>query len=105
METSFRPARGRGFLSQLALMLGQPKAIAFFVALLPTVIDLNRLNVFGYLQLVRGDVRADPGDHAVLCGAGLPCARLPGERAKRAAASTGGAAVIMVGAGVGVAVS
>ncbi|HEX4079395.1 MAG TPA: LysE family translocator [Rhizomicrobium sp.] len=46
------PARARrGFLSQLSLTLGNPKATAFFVALLPTVVDLHSLNGFGYLQL------------------------------------------------------
>jgi threonine/homoserine/homoserine lactone efflux protein len=50
--TDIVPADVRGgFLSQLALTLGNPKAIAFFVALLPTVIDLHHLNLSGYFQL------------------------------------------------------
>jgi len=43
---------GSGFFSQLAVTAGNPKGMAFFFALLPTVIDLTRLNVFGYLELV-----------------------------------------------------
>jgi threonine/homoserine/homoserine lactone efflux protein len=43
---------GRGFLAYLGLCLGNPKAIAFFVALLPVAVDPRRLNAIGYLQLV-----------------------------------------------------
>jgi threonine/homoserine/homoserine lactone efflux protein len=35
----------RDFASSLSLTLGNPKAITFFLALLPTVIDLRRLDV------------------------------------------------------------
>lgn len=42
---------GGGFWSQLALTLGNPKAIVMFVAILPTTIDLNRLKLASYLQL------------------------------------------------------
>ena len=41
----------RGFLTQLGITLSNPKAIAFFVALQPTAIDLSRLNMVGYLEL------------------------------------------------------
>ena len=41
----------QGFLSQLALTLGNPKAIGFFVALLPTLVDLKTLSFGGYLEL------------------------------------------------------
>jgi threonine/homoserine/homoserine lactone efflux protein len=41
----------RGFLAYLGLTLGNPKAIAFFVALLPVAINPRALNVIGYLQL------------------------------------------------------
>ena len=46
------PRRGGGFFAQLAVTAGNPKGMAFFFALLPTVIDLTRLNIFGYLELV-----------------------------------------------------
>ena len=42
----------RGFLTQMGITLSNPKAIAFFVALQPTAIDLNRLTFAGYLELV-----------------------------------------------------
>jgi len=41
----------RGFLAYLGLTLSNPKAIAFFVALLPVAINPRALNVIGYLQL------------------------------------------------------
>ena len=41
----------QSFLSQLSLTLGNPKPIAFFLALLPSVVDLHTLNVAGYLEL------------------------------------------------------
>jgi threonine/homoserine/homoserine lactone efflux protein len=43
---------GRGVLAYLGLTLGNPKAIAFFVALLPVAVNPRELNMFGYLQLV-----------------------------------------------------
>jgi threonine/homoserine/homoserine lactone efflux protein len=42
----------RGFLAYLGLTLGNPKAIAFFVALLPMAIDPRTLTAVGYLELV-----------------------------------------------------
>ena len=41
----------QGFLSQFALTLGNPKAIGFFVALLPTLIDLKALTPVGFAEL------------------------------------------------------
>jgi len=43
---------GRGFAAYLGLTLGNPKAIVFFVALLPLAINPRLLNAIGYLQLV-----------------------------------------------------
>lgn len=45
------PDTGSGFLAQLGLTLGNPKAIAFFVALLPTVVDLNHVTAISYAEL------------------------------------------------------
>jgi threonine/homoserine/homoserine lactone efflux protein len=42
---------GRGFLSYLGITLGNPKAIAFFVALLPVVVNPRTLGLTAYLQL------------------------------------------------------
>jgi threonine/homoserine/homoserine lactone efflux protein len=42
---------GRGFLAYLGLTLGNPKAIAFFVALLPVAVNPRELNLAGYVQL------------------------------------------------------
>ena len=42
---------GRGFIAYLGLTLGNPKAIAFFVALLPVAVNPRELNTIGYLQL------------------------------------------------------
>ena len=42
---------GRGFLAYLGLTLGNPKAIAFFVALLPVAVNPREINAVGYLQL------------------------------------------------------
>lgn len=43
---------GRGVVAYLGLTLGNPKAIAFFVALLPVAVNPRELNLIGYLQLV-----------------------------------------------------
>jgi threonine/homoserine/homoserine lactone efflux protein len=42
---------GRGFVAYLGLTLSNPKAIAFFVALLPVAVNPRELNVIGYFQL------------------------------------------------------
>lgn len=39
------------FTSGLTLTLGNPKAIAFFVALLPSIIDLERMTVLGFAEV------------------------------------------------------
>jgi threonine/homoserine/homoserine lactone efflux protein len=94
----------QSFLSQLALILGNPKTIAFFVALLPSFIDLNRLNIFGYLQLGATTCILIPA--IMLSYAALAShvrAFLTSVKARRRINKS--AAVIMVGAGVGVAVS
>jgi len=51
-ENEIVPAgSGRGFLSYLGITLGNPKAIAFFVALLPMAVNPRLLDLTGYLQL------------------------------------------------------
>jgi threonine/homoserine/homoserine lactone efflux protein len=42
---------GRLFLAGLAINVGNPKAIAFFLALLPTVVDLDTLTALGIAEL------------------------------------------------------
>jgi threonine/homoserine/homoserine lactone efflux protein len=44
-------ARGRLFLTGLAINLGNPKVIVFFLALLPTVVDLGALTPLGFAEL------------------------------------------------------
>ena len=39
------------FLGSFALTMGNPKVMVFFLAILPTVVDLSRLTVFDYLVL------------------------------------------------------
>jgi threonine/homoserine/homoserine lactone efflux protein len=43
--------RGRLFLTGVAINLGNPKVIVFFLALLPTVVDLGTLTPFGFTEL------------------------------------------------------
>jgi threonine/homoserine/homoserine lactone efflux protein len=40
------------FLGSLALTLGNPKTMIFFLAVLPTVVELKRLSVGGFLEIV-----------------------------------------------------
>jgi threonine/homoserine/homoserine lactone efflux protein len=94
----------RGFLAQFALTLGNPKAIAFFVALLPTVVDLSKITVLGYLQLAAVSCFVLPAvtlTYAALASRarGLFASVVARRRINRSAA------VVMVGAGVGVAMS
>ena len=43
---------GRLFLAGLAINLGNPKNVVFFLALLPTVVDLDTLTALGFSELV-----------------------------------------------------
>ncbi len=42
----------RLFLAGLALTLSNPKTMIFYLALLPTIIDLTRISLLGYFELV-----------------------------------------------------
>jgi threonine/homoserine/homoserine lactone efflux protein len=44
-------SRARLFLSSLTLTLGNPKAIIFYLALLPTAIDLTNMTVMTFLEV------------------------------------------------------
>jgi len=104
METVVAASARQGFLSQMSLTLGNPKAIAFFVALLPTVVDLKHLNAAGYLQLSLATAVLIPA--IMLAYAALAHqvrAFLTSRRARKGINRT--AAIVMAGAGVGVAVS
>jgi threonine/homoserine/homoserine lactone efflux protein len=94
----------QSFLSQLSLTLGNPKALAFFVALLPTVVDLHRLNALGYVQLSLATFVLIP--MIVLAYAAL-ASRVRGvltsRRARQSINKSAGA--ILVVAGIGVAVT
>ena len=99
------PASTRqSFFSQLSVTLGNPKAMAFFLAILPTVVDLNRLNAFGYGQLVLATVVLIP---AIMLSYAAAASQvrvfLTSKKARKGINKT--AAVVMFGAGAGVAVS
>ena len=104
MDTVVPASARQGFLAQMSLTLSNPKAIAFFVALLPTVVDLGRLNLFGYLQLCAATFVLIP---TITLSYAALASRVRGFLASRRARGrlNKGAAVIMAGAGVGVAVS
>ena len=93
-----------GFWSQLALTLGNPKAIVMFVAILPTAIDLNRLTLGGYFQLCVCTLLLIPGIEFLYAALADRARRfLAGPVARRR--MNKGAGAIMMGAGVGVVVS
>ena len=56
--TLMRPKGAQGerswrlFLGSLALTLGNPKTMVFFLAVLPSVVDLRRLTLLGYGEIV-----------------------------------------------------
>jgi threonine/homoserine/homoserine lactone efflux protein len=55
MEASGEVSRERPsqlFLGSLALTLGNPKTMIFFLAVLPTVVELKSLSVTGFLEIV-----------------------------------------------------
>jgi threonine/homoserine/homoserine lactone efflux protein len=44
-------SRARLFLSSLTLTLGNPKAIIFYLAILPTVVDLPNMTIMAFLEV------------------------------------------------------
>jgi threonine/homoserine/homoserine lactone efflux protein len=48
-DSSQRPSRL--FLGSLALTMGNPKTMVFFLALLPTVVHLDQLSVTGFVEI------------------------------------------------------
>lgn len=55
LEVAQAPRRERPlqlFVGTLALTLGNPKTMVFFLAVLPTVVELKRLSVGGFLEIV-----------------------------------------------------
>lgn len=94
----------QSFFSQLSVTLGNPKAMAFFLAILPTVVDLKHLNAVGFAQLTVATAVLIPS--IMLAYAALAAqvrTFLTSRRARKGINRT--AAVIMAGAGAGVAVS
>ena len=54
IETAEPSSRDRGaslFLAGLSVSLGNPKVIGFYLALLPNLIDLGHVGLFGYAEL------------------------------------------------------
>lgn len=104
MATAGADSASRSFVSQLMVTLGNPKAMAFFVALLPTVIDVNRLNAIGFVQLSAATFVTIP---VIFLTYAALAARMRGFLASARARKrlNRGAAIIMAGAGIGVAVN
>ena len=94
----------RGFLTQLGITLSNPKAIAFFVALQPTAIDLKNLNFVGYLELVAASLMVIP---SVTMGYAAAAARLKNLVAsvKARRRMNKGAGLVMAGAGIAIMVN
>lgn len=54
VETTAEPDRAGGwrlFLTSYALTIGNPKAIVFFMALLPAIVDLEKLDAIGIAEI------------------------------------------------------
>jgi threonine/homoserine/homoserine lactone efflux protein len=92
---------GRGFLTQMGITLSNPKAIAFFVALQPTAIDLGKLTFSGYLELVGATLVLIP---AITMGYAALAARLKNLVAsvKARRRINKGAGVVIAGAGLAI---
>jgi threonine/homoserine/homoserine lactone efflux protein len=97
-----RDGRARLFLGGLAVTLGNPKVVAFYLALLPSLIDLARVGLLGYVELAGISVvilTAVFGAYAV--AAARARALFRSTRAMRLLNRTGG--TVMAGAAVVVA--
>jgi threonine/homoserine/homoserine lactone efflux protein len=97
-----RDGRLRLFFAGLAVTLGNPKVVAFYLALLPSLIDLARVGLLGYVELAGISVvilTAVFGAYAVAAARARALFRSP--RAMRLLNRTGG--TVMAGAAVVVA--
>lgn len=104
VEAAPVPDGRRGFFAQIALSVGNPKTIAFWVALLPTVIDTRGLTLLAYAQIAAACFVVTPIVMALYAALASHVRKFVSSvRARRRINK--GAAVAMVGAGVGVAVS
>ena len=97
-QNAVKQGFGRGFLAYLGLTLGNPKAIAFFVALLPMAVNPRELNWIGYLQLFAATCVLIP---AITLGYAALAAQLSRFVASRKARLriNKGAGAVMAGAG------
>lgn len=93
-----------GFLSMFTLTLGNPKAIAFFVALLPTLVDIGKLNPLGFAQLAAVSVIVLPAVCLAYAALASSVRRFFASVTARRRMNKG-AGAIMIGAGVSVAVT
>ena len=50
-EANLSESQWRLFVGATAITLGNPNVIVFFMALLPTVVDLTELSLFGFIEL------------------------------------------------------
>ena len=99
-DSSQRPSRL--FLGSLALTMGNPKTMVFFLALLPTVVHLDQLSITGFVEIAAVITVVLP---AVLGAYVLAAARarrlLQNPRAVRLVNRSG--ATVMAGAAIAVA--
>ncbi len=104
-ELRLAPSKAhQGFIAQLMLTLGNPKGLVFFLALMPSVIDLNQLNAAGYAQLCTVTLILIPAiELAYAALASQVRVFLAGATARKRLNK--GAAAVMIGAGIGVAVN
>jgi threonine/homoserine/homoserine lactone efflux protein len=99
-ESEVVPASaGKGFLAYLGLTLGNPKAIAFFVALLPTAVDPRTLTLTGYAQLCGATLVLIPAITLSYAALAHRMRRLVAN-AKARRRINQGAGAVMIGAGV-----
>lgn len=105
-EAGRRGDRGgdlRMLAAGLALTLGNPKVVAFYLALLPNLIDLDLVGLVGYLELALVSIVVLSGVFAAYVTAAVRARRLfRSPRALRLLNRTGG--TLIAGAAVAVAV-
>lgn len=103
-DMTVAPANARqGFVSQLMLTLGNPKGMVFFLALMPSVVPLENLNLFGYAQLCAATLIVIPSLELIFAALAAQIRSfLTSKLARRRLNKSAGA--IIIGAGLGVAV-
>jgi threonine/homoserine/homoserine lactone efflux protein len=97
-----RESQVKLFLAGLAVCLGNPKTMVFYLALLPSIVDIARIDALAFVELATVTLTVVGGVFAFYVGVALRARRLI-TNAKAVKMVNRGSSVVMAGAAVAIA--